>query len=130
MGPRTFDSLGTGAETEGLPAELLGSDVPAERGVMGGAVDVAMEPLDRLRLENAPGAAGLEQPVHGLHAEPRDEGLVATVARAIQRRERISSGRPVEHLVDAVPMERAGRVHFGRGLRETQPRGPWNTWST
>src|SRR3989442_14388089 len=36
-----------------------------------------MEALDRVRLQH--GAAGLEQPVHCLNAEPAQEALVATV---------------------------------------------------
>src|SRR5207244_4743175 len=86
-------ALGTGPESQGLTAELLGHDVPAERRMVRGAMNIAMAALDRLRLQHGPRAAPLEQPVDGPDTEPRDEGLVATIASPVQLGERLASGR-------------------------------------
>src|SRR5438093_11547448 len=56
-------------ESEGLAAELLGHEVPAERGVVRGAVDVAVAALDRVRVQDRARATALEQSVHRAHAE-------------------------------------------------------------
>src|SRR5687768_15908437 len=95
-------------DPESLTAELLGGRIPRERRVVGRAMHVAMEPLDRIRLQHGARATGLEQPVHGSHAEPRDKGLVAAIAGAIHLRERQAPRGLVEHLADVVPMERPG----------------------
>src|SRR2546427_12035375 len=63
-------------ESEGLAAELLGDEVPAERGVVRGAMDVAVTALDRVRVQDRPRATALEQSVHRANAQPGNEGLV------------------------------------------------------
>src|SRR5262245_45247610 len=89
---------GARRKAQGLPPELLGNDVPAERRVVRGAVHVAMAALDRLAVEDGVCAASLEQPVDGPHAEPRHEGLVAAVAKTVQVREGLAARGPVEDL--------------------------------
>src|SRR5207244_27667 len=84
-------ALGTGPESQGLTAELLGHDVPAERRMVRGAMNIAMAALDRLRLQHGPRAAPLEQPVDGPDTEPRDEGLVAPIASPARPGERLAS---------------------------------------
>src|SRR5882724_9996316 len=91
-------------EAEGLTAELFGDEVPAECCVVRGAVNVAVAALDRFCVQ------------HGTDAESRDEGLVSTVAGAILVREGLASRGSVEDLLDVVAVQRARRVHFGRGL--------------
>src|SRR5258706_15110716 len=60
----------------------LGGAVPAERGVLRGRVRVAVEPLQRLGLGDGPGAGAPEQPIDRPHAQPGDQGLCPTGARA------------------------------------------------
>ena len=67
-----------------MTAELFGDEVPAERRVVRRAVSVAVAALDRLRVEDGTGAAALEQAVDGADTLPRDVGLVAPVAGAIE----------------------------------------------
>src|SRR5207237_394569 len=107
-------------EAKRLAAELFCDEVPAERGVMGSAVGVAMAALDRLGIEHRARAAGFEQAIDRADAEPRDEGLVPTVADAVELAEPFPARRPVEHLADVLPMERPRRVHFGRGLGQPE----------
>src|SRR6185295_8139989 len=131
-GPQPRDGLrralrkkesGARRKAQGLPSELLGDDVPAERRVVRGAVHVAMTALDRLAVEDGARAAALEQPVDGPHAEPRHERLVAAVAQTIQLREGLAARGPVEDLPDVAPMQRAGGVHLGGGLGQPQLHG-------
>src|SRR5213593_1938683 len=79
-----------------------------------------MEALDRVRLQHGAGAAGLEQPVHCLNAEPAQEALVATVAGAIQFSERLPAHALLDDLADVLLMDRARRVHFGRSFGQPQ----------
>src|SRR5215510_14544638 len=113
-GPQPRDSLrralpwkkesGARRKAQGLPSELLGDDVPAERRVMRGAVHVAMATLDRLAVEDGACAAPLEQPVDGPHAEACHESLVAAVAQPVELRERLAARGPVEDLADVTPV--------------------------
>src|ERR1700675_2458433 len=109
-----------GSQSQGLATELFGPNVPRERGVMRGRVSVTMKALDRLRLHHRAGAAALEQPVDGLHAELGHERLVAAVAGAIGLVRRLTARGLVEQLADVVALERAGRVDFRRRLGQTQ----------
>jgi hypothetical protein len=50
------------------------------------------------------------------HAQPGHEGLVAPESRPVQLAERVARRRPVQHLAHRLPVQRARRVHLGRGL--------------
>src|SRR5262245_11060076 len=95
---------GARRKAQGLPPELLGNDVPAERRVVRGAVHIAMAALDLFAVEDGARAAALEQPVDSPHAEPRHEGLVAAVAKTVQFREGLAARGPVEDLLDVAPV--------------------------
>src|SRR5262249_53804936 len=107
-------------EPHRLAPELLGDEVPAECRVMRRAVRVAMESLDRLRVEHGAGAAALEQAVDGADTEPRDERLVAPVADAVELRESFTPRRPIEDLADVLPVECSRRVDLGGGLGQPE----------
>src|SRR5262249_25406325 len=98
----------------------LGRDVPAESGVGRCRVRVSEQPLDRLRVEHGARAACLEEASHGLDGQLDDERLVAKVACAVYRRERLTPRGLVEHLVDVVAMERACRLHLPRRLGQSE----------
>src|SRR5262245_11803368 len=106
-----------------LAAELFGDQIPAERGVMRGAVSVAVAALDGLGIEHGARAAGLEQMVDRADAEPRNERLVSAVADAVEIAEAFAARRTVEDLADVLAMQCARRVHFRRGFRQSQLKG-------
>src|SRR5437867_911160 len=111
------------SEPHGLTAELFGDEVPAERRVVRRAVSVAVAALDRLRVEDGTGAAALEQAVDGADTLPRDVGLVAPVAGAIELGEALRACRSVEDLADVLAVERARRVDLGAGLGQPELQG-------
>ena len=79
-----------------------------------------MEALDRLRVQYRAGAAGLEEPIDRLHAQPAQKGLVPAIAGAIRVGERLAGRRPIDHLADGVAMQRARGVHLGGGLGQAK----------
>src|SRR5262245_21491229 len=107
----------------GLLAELLGDEVPAERGVVRGAVRVAVIALDRLGVHHGARAAALEEAVDGADAEARDEGLVAAVADPIELAEPFAARGAVEDLADVLTVKGPGRVDFRRGLGQPELQG-------
>src|SRR5262245_36869935 len=129
-GPQPRDSLrralpwkkesGARRKAQGLPSELLGDDVPAERRMVRGAVHVAMTALDRLAVEDGARAAALEQTVDGPHAEPRHERLVAAVSQTIQLREGLAAHGPIEDFPDVAPVQRAGGIYLGGSLGQPE----------
>jgi hypothetical protein len=117
---RLLGSWGERGKAEDLTTEVLRDEIPAERRVVRGAVNVAMTALDRLRVQDGTRAAPFEQAVNGPDTEPRDERLVATVPGAVQVGKGLAPRRPVEDLADVVPVQRAGRVDFGSSLGEPE----------
>src|SRR5262249_35143630 len=77
---------------------------------------ITMTALDRLRLENGTAAAGLEQPVDGLTAEPGSKSLIAPVAGALQGRELLLARGFLEHVANGATEQFPGHVHFNRRL--------------
>src|SRR5712691_1659530 len=75
-----------------------------------------MEALERVRLQHGAGAAGLEQTVHRLEAEPGEEALVPAVAGSIKLGERLPARGLFDDLADVLLVDRTRRVHLGRGF--------------